>query len=47
MTRKEKKTVKGNNTVKVGYKKINLKDRCYRWNEKEEKLKEERRGRRE
>lgn len=41
---REKKE-KGDNKVKVGYKKINLKDRWYRWNEKEEKLEEERRGR--
>lgn len=38
---------KGDNNIKVGYKKIYLKDKWYRWNEKEEKLEEERRGRRE
>lgn len=38
---------KGERNVKVGYKKIYMKDRWYRWNEMEEMLEEERRGARE
>lgn len=33
---------KGTNNVKVGYKKIRMEEKWYRWNEKEEKLVEER-----
>lgn len=38
---------KGDINVKVGYKKIYMKDRWYRWTEMEEMLEEERRGARE
>lgn len=34
---------KGIKRVKVGYMKIKIEEKCYRWNEKEERLEEERR----
>jgi len=37
---------RGDDKVKVGYMKINLKEKWLRWNERTGKLEEERRGRR-
>lgn len=42
MAREERE--KGDDKVKVGYIKIKLNEKWYKWNEKEDKLEEETRG---